>query len=248
MLFYPEQGPACSASRSRKPSRTGCIGIRRKQVAYGPARWQERQRPAAVIISPAAGVFERGCGVDGPAGRAGARAGRWKRRSHLSPSAARGCLGLSAPARRAGARAGRGQAAQPSLRRTRAVVSASPLRPASPSVTRSRLGSSSPLRPVSLLQPRAFVSDPVLRSGRLCKHAQPTPPSAHARSSPDSGWPVCYPVRSPTTSPTHEAGDTSYCCFVCRSAMRSPISSVPLQSLSWLHSTNCGIPIVLRIH
>ena len=123
------------------------------------------------------------------------------------------------------------------------VVSASPLRPASPSVTRNRLGS----RPPALLsgrylrQPRTFVSDPVLRSGRLCKHAQPNPPSAHARSSPDSGWPVCYPVRSPT-SPTHEAEVT-----LATAALFADLPCA-LQSLVFLFNLSLGCIVLIVVY
>ena len=121
-----------------------------------------------------------GCGVDGPAGRAGARAGRTsgtaislrRPRAVVSGCPLRPAVRELVLATKAGGATIATSDAP--------VVSASPLRPASPSVTRNRLGSSSPLRPVSLRQPHAFVPDPV--RSRLCKHTQPNPTSAHARS------------------------------------------------------------------
>ena len=196
-----------------------------------------------MIIFPAAGVFERGCGVDGPAGRAGARAGR---RSGAAISLCRPRAVVSGcPLRPAvrelvlATKAGGATIATSDA----PVVSASPLRPASPSVTRNRLGS----RPPALLsgrylrQPRTFVSDPVLRSGRLCKHAQPNPPSAHARSSPDSGWPVCYPVRSPT-SPTHEAEVT-----LATAALFADLPCA-LQSLVFLSNLSLGCIVLVVVY
>jgi hypothetical protein len=181
--------------------RAAYTGIRRKQVAYGPAaRWQERQSPAAVIVSPAAGVFERGCGVDGPAGRRGSACLPWKRRTHLSPSAPRGRLRLSAPARRAGERAGRGSRRRNHLYIGRAR-SSPPLpsgrRGVSPSVTRGRLRSGRHLSvghtrssPIRLSAPRSAVQAGAAHLSVAHTHGNLQTPVLH------SGWPVCYAVYS----------------------------------------------------
>jgi hypothetical protein len=165
----PEQGPACSASRVRRPSRTRCIywhtqkasSIRPCCAVAGEAE------PSSSDRIPCCGGFR--------AGVRGRRAGRETRERVFAVEAAHPSLSVgaarSSPAVRSGPPCGRAcwpwkQAAQPSLHRTRAVVSASTLRQA----RRLSVGHawSSPLRPAPLRRPHSVVSDPALRSPVGC--------------------------------------------------------------------------------